>query len=338
MPLDCRSFCYWGGVLRSESGRREVDVGRALPVNKRFLIASVAFAIVLIAGAFFVASRQRFGLYDGKVKVVASFYPYAEFAKQVGGSKVDVVNITPAGAEPHDYEPSPQDIITIRQSRVFIYSGAGFEPWVDRVLPDIKGSTVVKASDGIKLLPGYKEGDVTFASDPHIHLDPLLDKQVVATIAKKLAEVDPKNREYYSKNDEKYSATLSALDAQFRRELAKAKRKDFITSHAAFAYLAKRYGLRQVSISGLNPDAEPSPAKLAEISQFAKKQRIRYIFFEKLVSPKLAETIAREVGAKTLVLNPIEGLTPQEQKSGQDFIGIMKENLTNLKLALEVSR
>jgi len=306
-------------------------------MNIRFILAVIGVIIIVMAiSAAFAGSHQKAAA--GRIGIAASFYPLAEFARQVGGDRVEVSNLTPPGAEPHDFEPSPQDIVRIRQSQVFIYTGAGFEPWAEKVASDLKDTTVINASQGIELLPALPEqssqtpGD--HQSDPHYYLDPVSDQTIVQTIADGLSRIDPVNQAYYQENASRYEARLAALDSSFRTGLANCQRQEIITSHAAFAYLARRYGLTQVPIAGLS-DEDPSPARLAEIAGIARDGDIRYIFFEKLVSPRLSETIAAEVGAQTLVLNPAEGLTSDEQDAGKDFISLMQDNLSNLRLALE---
>lgn len=258
--------------------------------------------------------------------VTASFYPLAEFVKHVGQEKVTVTNLTPTGAEPHDFDPSPQDIIHLQNSRLFIYNGVGLESWVDRVLPDLQSRAVilVKASTGIEVLP----------ADPHIWLDPALSVAEVETIKNGFIQADPANKNFYQANAAHYQQQLQQLDQEFSQGLAHCESKDIISSHAALGYIARHYGLNMVPIAGLSPDEEPSPQRLAEIARFAKQHNVHYIFFETLVSPRLAQTIANEVGAQTIVFNPLEGLTGEELAQGKDYISVQKENLANLKIAL----
>lgn len=309
-------------------------------MNRRFMFAALMLIVLVVAIAVIFANVEL-GPGQNRIRVSASFYPMAEFVRQVGGDRVEVVTITPVGIEPHDYEPSSRDIVELRESQVFIYSGAGFEPWADKVLPDLKNAMVINASEGLQLIGTAEE----FADeetpnqpaggqiDPHFYLDPVMDQQVIQTIARKLSEADPANEEFYNKNASAYAGKLAALDREYREGLQSCSKRVIIASHSAFAYVAKRYGFRQVPIAGISEE-EPSPAQLAQIAEFARANNIQYIFFESLVSPRLSETIAREIGAKTLVLNPIEGLTPAEEEAGKDFIGLMQENLANLRLAL----
>ncbi|TAK31212.1 MAG: ABC transporter substrate-binding protein [Chloroflexota bacterium] len=310
-----------------------------------FLLLGVAVIALLSYALGCAAFRNAPGsaTTDGTIQVIATFYPLAEFARQVGQEKVTVRNLTPAGAEPHDFDPSPRDMAALQKSKVFIYNGAGFEPWVDKVLKDLPTQTVVvvDSSEGIRLLDkssveeGQEQTGIGSSFDPHFWLDPVLAKQQVENIKAGLIKADPANGAFYEANASAYSAKLDELDGQYRDGLAGCKRRDIVASHNAFQYLAKRYDLNVVAISGLSPDQEPSPRKLGEIVQFARANDVKYIFFETLVSPRLAETIANEIGAKTLVFNPIEGLTDEEQAVGEDYLSIQRENLENLKTALE---
>lgn len=269
---------------------------------------------------------------SGKINVVTSFYPLYEFSKRIGGENADVSILVPAGVEPHEWEPGPQDIIKIESAEIFVYNGAGLEPYVDNLIKRIESGKliIVDSSEGLELI---KEGGVT---DPHIWLDPMLAKRQVDAIEKALIKADPENSDYYMANARALKQDLDALDANISKELAPAKKKVFITSHTAFSYFAKRYGLTQIAIAGLSPEIEPGPAKIAEIVKLAQENEVKYIFFETLVSPKLSETIAKEAGAQTLVLNPIEGLSDDQIKRGENYFTIMRENVKNLKLALEV--
>ena len=282
------------------------------------------------------AARQDTAPRD-KVSVVASFYPMYEMARAVGGDHVQVQNLVPPGAEPHDWEPGSKEIQAINSAKVFVYNGAGLEHWVDKTLRslDNKQLVVVEASRGIDLMQGVDtEETEKNALDPHVWLDPLGAAREVEAIRDALIKVDPANRSAYEQNAEAYKEKLNALDQEYRTGLAACPQKTFFTSHAAFGYLAKRYGLTQYPIMGLAPDAEPTPKALADVVATAKKENIKYIFFETLVSDKLAKVVAQEVGAQTLVLNPLEGLTQEEMKAGKDYLAVMRENLANLKTAL----
>ncbi|MFA5062173.1 MAG: metal ABC transporter substrate-binding protein [Patescibacteria group bacterium] len=256
--------------------------------------------------------------------VVTSFYPLYFFTTQIAGDKASVYNITPAGAEPHDYEPTTQDVARIEDSKLLIINGGKLEPWGDSMTASLKGSqttVVVAGNNGV--------------GDPHVWLDPVLAKNEVAAILNGLTVAFPTNADYYKTNAQNLENKLDALDAEYRTGLSSCQKKDFVTAHAAFGYLAKEYGLNQVAISGISPDEEPSPQKLTEVADFVKTNNIKYIFFESLTSPKLSDTIARETGAQTLVLNPLEGLTNAEISQGKNYFTVMTDNLNNLRIALQ---
>ncbi|MBU5351989.1 metal ABC transporter substrate-binding protein [Paenibacillus barcinonensis] len=313
---------------------------------------------------------------EQKLNVQVSFYPMYEFTKNVAGDLADVHTLVPAGMEPHDWEPTPQDMASIEKADVLVYNGAGMESWVDQVKDSLSSSKLiqVEASQGISIREGGEEeehdhdhdhadeaasGEHDHADDaaakdghdhaeasseehdhdhggldPHVWLSPALAIKEVRNIEAGLAKAAPQHADQFKQNADAYVAKLEALDQDFKAAVKDSKRKDFITQHAAFAYLAQEYGLQQVPIAGLSPEQEPSAAQMASVIDFAKEHKVKTIFFETLVSSKISDTIAQEVGAKTAVLNPIEGLTEDEVKAGKDYISVMRENLEALKLAL----
>ena len=272
---------------------------------------------------------------SGKVQVVASFYPLYYFASQIGGDKANVSNITPAGAEPHDYEPTPSDVASIENSKLLILQGTGLKAWGKDIQSNIdpKNTTVITVGQDLMTQNVVEDGNSVI--DPHTWLSPTLASQMADKILAGFITVDPLNKDYYQANETKLKTGLSALDTEYKQGLANCISKDIITSHAAFGYLATTYGLTQVPISGLSPDAEPSPKQLADIADFVKKNNVKYIFFESLVSPKLSETIARETGTKTMVLDPIEGILPEDLAKGYNYLTVMENNLKNLELVLQ---
>lgn len=270
-----------------------------------------------------------------KLKVVTSFYAMYDFAEKIGGDKVSVINMVPAGIEPHDWEPAASDITNLEKAQVFIYNGAGMEHWVDTVLDSLSNKELVitEASSGIILQKGHSEEEGTY--DPHVWLNPENAKSEMNNIKDAFIKADPNNEAYYSENYETYTAKLDALDKKYKETLTALENKDIIVAHEAFGYLCNAYGLNQVGIEGLSPDSEPDPSKMEEIIQFAKDNKVKVIFFEELVSPKVAETIAKEVGVKTDVLNPLEGLSEDDIKAGGDYFSVMETNLTSLAEALK---
>ncbi len=283
----------------------------------------IIILIAILAVVSILLTQKNKILETQKAKVTTSFYPLYDFAKNIGKNMVDVTNITPAGAEPHDFEPTPQDIINIQKSKLFVYNNIGLEKWTDKILPDL-GGFVVKATEGIEVVN----------NDPHVWLDPVLAQKEVENITNALSVADRPNENYYRSNAQIYINKLKALDLDFKSALSNCQARDFITSHEAFGYMSRRYNLNMIAIAGFSPDEEPSPKTLGDLVNFGKFHNIKYIFFESLVSPKLSETLARELNAKTLVLDPIEGLTQERINAGEDYISLQRQNLVNLKIAM----
>ena len=302
---------------------------RSAAVPTRFLLAVVLTASLLSACAHVGPSSDR-------VLVIASFYPLAEFARRIGGDRVDVRTLIPAGVEPHDYEPSPRDIVTLERARLLIYNGAGFEPWMARLLPELRSTVVqVNATAGMALLhPEWSSG----GPDPHVWLDPVRAQEQAARVLAGLIAVDPAAGARYERNARGLRSALEALQARYEQGLRACRRKEFVTTHAAFGYLAVRYGLRQVPIAGLDPESEPSPARLRLIIDFVRRSGATVIYSEALISPRTAETVARETGARVEVLNPLEGLTRDELARGLDYVTVMDANLNALARGLDCHR
>jgi zinc transport system substrate-binding protein len=291
-----------------------------------------------------------------KLRVVATIYPLADFARLVGGNRVQVTQLLPQGVEPHDWEPSPKDLTTLYQAQVFIYNGAGLESWVDRIMPSLveRHLRVVKASEGLPIMSFTDEGRLgltmfvgssseksgsstspgseKLSTDPHIWLNPVLAKAIVAHIGKELIAADPAGKSVYLRGVQQVQGRLDRLDRSYAA--ARFKSKDIVVSHAAFGYLAQRYGLHQVPVLGMTPEQEPDPATLGKLVDYCRSHQVNYIFFESMVSPRVADTIAQEVGVQTMLLTPLDGMTKEQAAQGQDYFGLMNQNLINLKKAL----
>jgi zinc transport system substrate-binding protein len=302
-------------------------------MNRRF-IGAISIVILFVVGLLLVASRQQQESGAG-IKVSASFYPLGFFAQQILGSHGTVAIITPAGVEPHDYEPTPADIATMQRSSVVVLNGGGFEVWATDITNQLKGgmTRLVIAGDGL-VTRSLADGG-TNDMDPHIWLDPVLAEQEVRRIAEAIIASDPTHKTDYSRNEQQLLAMLDNLDRAYQNGLRTCVMRDIVTSHLSFGYLAERYQLRQIGIAGLSPDEEPSPATLVNIAQFVRDRHVSTIFFESLISPKLAQTIAQETGAKTAELNPIEGLTSDQISKGQNYQTVMLQNLMNLQSVLK---
>ncbi len=292
-----------------------------------FIVPLIIIISTLLAS--FLPPSQKDPSRASKIPVVTSIYPLFFFAQEIGGDKVNLINLTPPGLEPHDYEPTARDLATIEQSRLLILSG-GFEPWADKIRANLKEKSVRILVAGENL--GIQ------SADPHVWLSPTLAKAEAERIADTLTQIDPQNEAYYQTNSQNLHQELDVLEAAYRQSLANCARRDFITSHAAFGHLAQAYGLNQIPIAGLSPDEEPSPKQLAEITNLARSRRVNYIFFESLTSPKLSETLASEIGAQILVLDPLEGLSEKAIMEGKTYFTVMQDNLANLKIALQCTK
>jgi zinc transport system substrate-binding protein len=262
-------------------------------------------------------------------KVVASFFPLYDFAKHVGGNKVNVTTMVPLGVEPHDWEPTPQQIQSLLSADLFVYNGAGIDKWSDKIETRLK----VNASEGLPLLTDNQGNH-----DPHTWLDPVLAKRQVELIRNGLIKADPQNTDYYIQNTQSYIAQLDSLDAKIKSELSTCTKTDFIAFHSAFSYFSNRYGLHQHTILGSDPEGEIQPQTLEQLISFAKQYGIHVIYSEDLLDPRNAQVIAHEIpNGKVLVLSPIEGIKADEQQAGIGYLEKMQKNLENLKEGLDCS-
>jgi zinc transport system substrate-binding protein len=261
-----------------------------------------------------------------KIKVVASFYPMYEFVKQVGGDRVDVSALIPIGIEPHDYDPTIQQILNAQSASMLVYNSPGLETWV----PKVNAKLALDASNGITLRSSTDPN--SHGTDPHVWLDPILAKKEVENIRDGLIKVDPVNAAYYAATAKKFAGQLDSLDTSIRTMLPTCQKKDFIAFHEAFGYFAKRYGLNQHSVLGISPEGEIAPQKLQEVVQLARDLGINTIYSEDLVDPRLANTIAQEIpNGKVVILSPIEGINRSEQKAGITYIDKMHQDIAALK-------
>jgi zinc transport system substrate-binding protein len=276
-----------------------------------------------------------------RVDIVAAFYPLQFVAERVGADAVSVTGLAKPGAEPHDIELTPVQVGLISDAELVLYL-TGFQPAVDDAVAQEGGDRALDAATAVPLLPadaggheheggGDTDRERAGGEDPHLWLDPTRLATVGDALAERLGAVDPDRAAGYTARAAALRADLDKLDREYVAGLATCQRRELVVSHTAFGYLAQRYGLEQIGISGLSPEDEPSPRRLAEVAEEARAHRATTIFFETLVSPKVAETIAREVGADTAVLDPIEGLQPG---SKDDYLAVMRKNLAALRPAL----
>lgn len=317
------------------------------------LISLMIVSSILFGGC----GTTKSSLVEGKINVVTSFYPLYDFARKIGGEYVNVINLVPAGVEPHDWTPKSSDMKNITKAEIFVYNGAGFEGWVDDFLKGLEKDSkleVVEASHGVKLIDAMEEeheeegneeeveGENAAAEDadhgqydPHVWVSPLSAKKLAENIKIALIKADAANEADYEANYQELIVKLDALSEKFKAVVAKSSRKEIIVSHQAYGYVARDFGLNQKPIMGISPESEPTAQEMKEISHFAEEHHVKYILFEELASPKLAETMANDLKIETLVFNPIEGLTDEQQEAGEDYFTEMEKNLISLEKALQ---
>ena len=324
-------------------------------MSKRFLAAACAATTALaLSACSSTAPSSTSGAKDGTLTVMASFYPLQYLAEQIGGEHVTVTSLTPAGAEPHDLELSPKTVDALSSADAVIYL-AGFQSAVDEAIEQQAPKTVIDVSPAVQLVeagvdanhPSEEEDEDTdeaqsseadghedhhhdMSADPHFWLDPVRMASAATLVGDKLAEANPANAEMYKTNAKALKDELTSLGNDLVSKTSTCQIKTFVTAHTAFGYLADRTGLTQVGISGLDPDSSPSPARLAEISQIAKDQGVTTIFTEALIDPKIAQTLADDLGITTAVLDPIESQTDPSK----DYSGVMNDNIDALTKAL----
>lgn len=305
-------------------------------MKKNTTYLSIGIVFVLIGLSVFALLKTQSGEERSRdhIQVITSFYPLAYLASSVGGELVNVETMTPNGAEPHDFEPTARDIAHLSSADIFLYNGAGFEPWIDAWN---KGA-FARPEQVVDMIARLKGENISLQSedgvtDPHVWLDPLLYARQAEIVRDALIQADPINESVYRARTETLVQALVLLDQDFRSGLASCLTSDVIVSHDAFGYPAQAYNFNLINIAGMSPDEEPSPQTLALIIDKARAKNINHIFFETSVSPRLANTIAREVGATTLLLHTLESLSVDEVQSGQDYLSIMRQNLANLRTA-----
>ena len=279
---------------------------------------------------------------SGALTVSTSFYPIQYLAQAIGGEHVAVTSVTPTNVEPHDFELSPKDVTALSASSLVLYV-SGFQPSLDDALAQVSGPAVVDLAGSVDLVhhdgveEEHEEGateaahdhGAAAALDPHFWLDPVRMQAAAKAVEAALAQADPAHADDYAANLDTLNATLTDLNTSYSTGLGHCERTTFVTSHAAFGYLADRYSLTQASISGVDPESEPSPAELAEVKKVVESTGTTTIFTEELVSPETAQAVAAETGAQTRVLSPIESAP----ESG-DYAGVMRTNLEELRTAL----
>jgi zinc transport system substrate-binding protein len=270
------------------------------------------------------------------LKIVTSVFPLREFAKEIASDRAEVYLLLPPGAGVHTWQARASDILRLSSADLFIYIGEGLEPWIPDLLKSLSapGPRILALAHSLPLQKG-KEGDDEKGHDPHIWMDFGLDLLIVDQIAALLAEIDPGNRPSFRERAARLKTRIQQLDAAYARGLSRCQSRSLLLGgHAAFGYLAKRYGLEQISISGLSPDAEATPSRLMAAIEWGKRNHVKAVFMEINTSPRMATVLARELQVEVLPLHPGANLNKQEWESGLTFFDIMEMNLMNLKKGL----
>jgi len=295
---------------------------------------AAALALALPVAAMALACSSPAGSSSG-IPVVAGLYPFAYVLERVGGPEVAVTNLTKPGAEPHDLELTPKQVASVESGALVVYL-PGLQPAVDDAVRSEAVDHALDVANVVPLLPaptalGTDAPEGGSATDPHVWLDPLRLATIGDAVATRLTTIDPAHAAGYRARAAALRADLTSLDTQYLQRLSACTRHDIVTSHAAFGYLADRYGLHQVSVSGLDPEQEPSPKHVAEVTAYVRQHDVTTVYFESLASPKVAQTVAAETGARTAVLDPVEGLPDGGQGS---YLTVMRTNLGALGAGL----
>lgn len=312
-----------------------------------FLITIILiFSFVIIGINKSISVKQK----DDKIKIIATLFPQYDFAKQIGGDKVDVELLLTPGTETHTYEPTPQDIINVNKADIYIYTGKYMEPWSDKIANSITSNTkVLDASKNIELIneENFEKEHTTIDEknsedfhndeyDPHIWLNPQNAIIMVKNITEELCDIDKKNEKYYKENSEKYINELIKLDNEIEDTVRSSKSKKIAFGGTfAYAYFIQRYNLQYISAyDSCGENSEPSVAKVKEVIDYIKQNNINVIFYQELSAGKIADTISKETGAKKLIFHTIHNASKEEINNGETYISLMKKNLQNLKQAL----
>lgn len=333
-----------------------MNVRRLIPATATAAAVSLGLVTLSACGGTSTADDAKNASAEGKLHVIASFYPMQYLAEQIGGDKVAVTPLTKPGVEPHDLELKPKQTAELADADLIVYL-KGLQPAVDEAVQQSGAKATVDATTLTSLEAhgtetgghahgaeeaeegagheghdhGHEHG-AEGASDPHIWLDPVKYAEVAGGVGKALEKADPANAATYKKNTATLVTKLEGLNTAFKNGLKNTATKTFITTHSAFGYLAERYGLEQEGISGVDPESEPSPARIKQLQKIAKEDKVSTVFFETLASDKTAKTLARDTGLRTDVLDPLEGIT--DKSKGADYIEVMQSNLAALKKAL----
>lgn len=271
-----------------------------------------------------------------KIKIAVTFNPLKEFTEAVGGDKVQVETIIPNGSEPHDFDPRAKDLINIENADIFVYNGLNMEPWVDKVISNLQNKDIIKveSSKNVNAIEveehESEEGHEHGAYDPHTWLGLTSAKVQAKNITDALIKIDEKNKDFYEKNYKQFEGELDKLLNEYKPKFQALKNKNFVTGHAAFAYFCRDFGLKQNSIEGVFAEGEPTPKKLKVLTDYCKENKVKTIFVEDMVSPKVSETLAKEVGANIKTIYTVEA-----SEDNKSYIQSMESNIKEVYESLK---
>ncbi|WP_430610487.1 metal ABC transporter substrate-binding protein [Enterococcus sp. DIV0876] len=318
-------------------------------MKKTIAAAALLLSSLLLGACNHNQETDTASVDDPALSIMTTFYPMYEFTKEVVGDAAEVSLLIPAGTEPHDFEPSAKDMAKMMEADAFVYNSPELETWVSSLTDsiDTKQTTIIEAAQAIDLVESEEghaheadhdhdeEADHVHELDPHVWTDPVLAIQEVETIRDQLSAAYPEQKDQFAENAAAYIKKLSALDDAYRAAFKDASQRTFVTQHAAFGYLARQYDLVEASISGISPDQEPTPSRLAELKEYVETNQVRVIYFEENASSKVAETLASETGVELAVLNPLESLTQEQIDNGETYISVMEDNLSALQKSIK---
>ena len=282
--------------------------------------------LLLVSCIFLCACGKQEGFKTDKIRICTSFYTVYDFVQKIGGDKVEIINLVPGGTEPHDYEPNPRDLVILENADLLVCNGLGMESWIKKIEQSVNNDKlqIIELADGVDPIE----------NDPHIWLNPLNVDVELKNIVNTLVKLDPKNKEYYELNYDKYKSMIIELDEEYINKLSNCMCDEIVVSHCAFGYLCERYGLSQIGLQGISNEGEPSMQKMAEIIKIIKEKDITAVFAENAEDEKVMNAISKETGAKVLRLNTLENITKEDIESGRDYFKVMETNLDALVLAL----
>ncbi|MDU4934590.1 MAG: zinc ABC transporter substrate-binding protein [Peptostreptococcaceae bacterium] len=287
--------------------------------------------------------KEEVNKYNDKIKVYATIFPVYDFAKNIGKDKIELNYIVPPSSEPHDYEISAKTIKDIQNADLLIKNGLGIDGFSDNIKSESDKLNILVASEGIEKITykeeGHDEDQIEEEHehgkyDPHVWLDINNAIKECENIKNEFIKIDSKNKGYYEENYNNYVKELKDLQEEYNANLKDIKNKTILVSHDAYGYLCKEYGINQISITGINPNQEPSMSKIAELTNYAKDNNIKYILFDGLVNPKVSQTIANEAKIDTEILYSLDGITKDDFNNNEDYISLMERNLETLKIVL----